>query len=207
MMKKNRLLIGTGLLLLAAALFLSVYNVREDKKAGASARTVFEILENDRMGAEDKETAPLYERYPQMEMPTVEVEGKRYIGTLELPSLELTLPVMEELSREALKIAPCRYKGSAYSGDLILAAHNYRSHFGRLSDLGIGDEVAFTDADGNRFTYRVEEILQLAGTDVEAMEEGEWDLTLFTCTYGGKNRVTVRCTRWEESPETTGISP
>lgn len=200
MMKKNRLFMGTGLLLLAAALFLSVYNVREDKKAGVSARMALEILENDSMEGEKTEIAPLYERYPQMEMPAVKVEGKRYIGTLEFPVLDLTLPVIEELSREALKIAPCRYKGSAYSGDLILAAHNYRSHFGRLSDLGIGDEVTFTDADGNRFTYRVEEILQLAGTDVKALEEGEWDLTLFTCTYGGKNRVTVRCVRSEGSP-------
>lgn len=27
------------------------------------------------------------------------------------------------------------------------------------------------------------------------MTDAHWDLTLFTCTYGGKSRVTVRCTR------------
>ena len=32
-------------------------------------------------------------------------------------------------------------------------------------------------------------------TAVEDMISGEYDLTLFTCTYGGENRVTVRCDR------------
>ena len=26
------------------------------------------------------------------------------------------------------------------------------------------------------------------------MTSGDWDLTLFTCTYGGQERYTVRCT-------------
>jgi sortase A len=30
---------------------------------------------------------------------------------------------------------------------------------------------------------------------VEEMESDEWDLTLFTCTIGGKSRVTIRCER------------
>lgn len=25
------------------------------------------------------------------------------------------------------------------------------------------------------------------------MKEGDWDLTLFTCTFGGQQRFTVRC--------------
>lgn len=29
--------------------------------------------------------------------------------------------------------------------------------------------------------------------EIEAIWEGEWDLTLFTCTVGGKNRVVIRC--------------
>ena len=27
------------------------------------------------------------------------------------------------------------------------------------------------------------------------MEDGDWDLTLFTCTIGGENRTTVRAVR------------
>lgn len=36
---------------------------------------------------------------------------------------------------------------------------------------------------------------QLERTDVQKMLADSWDLTLFTCTYGGANRVTVRLTR------------
>ena len=38
----------------------------------------------------------------------------------------------------------------------------------------------------------------LPETAVEEMRAGEWDLTLFTCTYDGRARVTVRCIRTEE---------
>jgi len=38
----------------------------------------------------------------------------------------------------------------------------------------------------------------LQPTAVEEMCSGDWDLTLFTCTLGGKFRVTVRCDRVEE---------
>ena len=47
--------------------------------------------------------------------------------------------------------------------------------------------------DGNLFSYQVAELEELPGNAVEDMESGIWDLTLFTCTYGGRSRITVRC--------------
>ena len=126
-------------------------------------------------------------------MPTVEVDGNRYIGRVTIPALGLELPVMSQWSYPNLKIAPCRYQGSAYTGDLIIAGHNYRTHFGPLKNLGGGDAVLFTDADGNQFRYTVAQVETLAKTAVEEMAAGDWDLTLFTCTLGGQTRVTVRC--------------
>jgi sortase A len=35
----------------------------------------------------------------------------------------------------------------------------------------------------------------LESTAVETMTAGEFDLTLFTCTYDGKSRVTVYCNK------------
>ena len=55
-----------------------------------------------------------------------------------------------------------------------------------------GDGVYLTDMEGSRFSYRLLEQEILLGTDVAAMEEGDWDLTLFTCTIGGQYRVTLR---------------
>ena len=132
-------------------------------------------------------------------MPTVSFDGNDYIGRVDIPSLGLSLPVISEWSYPRLKIAPCRYTGSAYLDNLIIAAHNYSSHFGNLNRLNTGDTVTFTDVDGNQFTYAVSLIEDLPGTAIEEMQAGEWDLTLFTCTLGGRSRVTVRCERTADS--------
>ncbi len=116
-------------------------------------------------------------------------------GTLEIPALELSLPVMDAWSDPDLKLAPCRYKGSAYLDDMIVAGHDYRTHFGNLYRLQTGEEVRSTDAEGNLFAYTVAEREKLAATAVEEMENGDWDLTLFTCAWGGKAREAVRCIR------------
>lgn len=102
---------------------------------------------------------------------------------------------MSQWSYPKLKKSPCRYRGSVYKDDLVIAAHNYRTHFGRIKDLSEGDEVIFTDIDGNIFYYEVALLEILAPNAVVEMESSEWDLTLFTCTLGGASRVTVRCKR------------
>lgn len=137
------------------------------------------------------QNVPDYVLHPEMEMPAVEIDGNRYIGTITLPVLGLEFPVMEEWSLPKLKKAPCRYSGTAYMGNMIICAHNYRSHFGKISNLRAGDIIIFTDVDGNVFTYEVKCLETLA--TVEELQDGEWDLTLFTCTLAGNTRVTVRC--------------
>lgn len=195
-----------GLLLLAAALFLTVYNLYEGKKAGNSAdkvaeSLVSEIVENQREAAENSDIGsevPDYVLYPDKEMPTVEIDGNRYIGILEIPDLNLQLPVMAgEWSYDKLRIAPCRYSGSVYQDNLVVAAHNYASHFGKLTRLPLGSVLRFIDADGNVFQYEIAWLETLGAYDGEGMVSGEdeWDLTLFTCNYSGNARVTLRCTR------------
>lgn len=138
---------------------------------------------------------PDYMLNPEMEMPVILNNGQEYIGVLEIPSLDLELPIISEWNYARLKKAPCRYAGSAYTDDLVIAAHNYESHFGRLKDLSLGDAVSFTDVEGNRFEYEVVLKETLMPRDVNEMKSGEFDLSLFTCTVGGSYRVTVRCDR------------
>ena len=42
-------------------------------------------------------------------------------------------------------------------------------------------------------SYEVVEVDILNPTAIEEMTDSGFDLTLFTCTYGGQSRVTVRC--------------
>lgn len=183
-----------GLLLIAAAFFLIFYNIREDNQAKASSAAVTEqIRQYLPIDPPDETQMPGYLIYPEMEMPVQEVDGLPYVGMLTIPALGVELPVCDEWSYPNLRIAPCRYTGSAYTNNLILCAHNYSTHFGNIKSLHAGDQVLFTDMDGHVFTYEVAVLEILQPTDIEEMESGDWDLTLFTCTLGGQSRVTVRC--------------
>ena len=102
-----------------------------------------------------------------------------------------------------LKIAPCRHFGSSRTDDLVIAAHNYKTHFGSLSKLRSGAEVIFTDMDGieNRYVL-VRDPETLAPDAVDAVQNSGYDLVLYTCTPGGATRVVAFCDRVTE--ETNG---
>lgn len=215
--KKGIFFIYIGLLLIAAALCLVGYNLWEEYRADlismeaaqklqayiepakTSTDAAVDPQENTSLPAvtDPAITIPDYIRTPEMEMPIQNIDGWDYIGMVEIPALELELPVISHWSYPALTVAPCRYQGSAYTDNLILLAHNYQSHFGSIQQLETGDSVCFTDMDGNVFAYEVVLKETLEPTAIEEMESGDWDLTLFTCTVGGSYRVTVRCERMD----------
>lgn len=206
MKTKGNILIGIGLLLFAAALLLTGYNVADEMRAASSVQNmVSELKIEERQNEKTTPDAqisnlseveiPDYQLNPQMDMPEQAVADHEYIGILEIPSLDLRLPIISDWSYPALRISPCRYEGSPYTDDLVIAAHNYRSHFGRLAQLTKGEEVRFTDLDGNVFVYKVGDITTVDPDDTADVTSGAWDLTLFTCTVGGQYRVVVRCER------------
>lgn len=204
--RMGNILLAAGALFLAAALLLTGNNLYEAYQAGqASERLSQEVRSRiERQVQEEsspsqtalaggEEKTPEYLRNPEMEMPVEEIEGNGYIGLLEIPALGLSLPVMSEWSYPNLKLAPCRYSGSAYTGNFTIAGHNYSTHFGPIGGLNAGDSITFTDMQGNRFFYEVQVVETLEATAVADMVSEEWDLTLFTCDLSGESRVTVRC--------------
>ncbi len=199
---KAKICIIIGLLLLTAALCLTVYNLCDEHRAEESVRQTVEHLKKNMpeenvykpMPGKDNEI-PDYILNPDMEMPVEVYEETEYIGILRIPTLNLELPVISQWSYPNLKIAPCRYSGSAYLDNMTIAAHNYRSHFGLLKNLSAGDEIIFIDMDGNRFDYEVVFVETLMPFAVEEIVDSGYDLSLFTCTFSGQARVTVRCNR------------
>lgn len=206
--KKNRIgniLKGAGLILVTAAVLLLVYNLWDGHRARESEEAILaEYLQENKKASEspdasdkeDEQNIPDYILNPDMDMPEYTLKSLgdvACIGILEIPVLNLELPVISSWSYSSLRLAPCRYSGSAYKGNLVIAAHNYQSHFGGLRTLPEGSEVFFTDAVGNRFSYYVAVTEALTPWSVDDMTSGEWPLTLFTCTLDSQNRVTVRC--------------
>ena len=128
---------------------------------------------------------------------TMKADGNNCVGILSIPVLELELPVLTDWSYEKLKKAPCHYYGSCYEENFVIMAHNYRSYFGRLSELTEKDLILFTDITGKDHFYEVVLLETLPKTATEEMLASGFDLSLYTCTPGGTNRVTVRCNALE----------
>lgn len=188
-----------GSVLLAAALILWGYFQWEDYRAGKQSSqhlaALVEQIPSPDEGALmldipelEKTEAPI-----DVQMKEVTIYGHAYIGYLEIPSLKLELPVMSEWSYAKLDVAPCRYFGTMKGKDLVLMAHNFYQHFGKINTLEIGSEITFSDMDGTVYRYKVaaHEILKPSAT--EEMIASGYPLTLFTCTTDSKSRVVVRC--------------
>ena len=200
------LFIIIGILLILAALLLIGYNRYESQSASKASQSVLAVMQStveettvpsamedvyvDHIDPYDKEAAEI-----AAEMTEKEIDGEYYIGYLSIPILELELPVISEWSYPRLRIAPCRHFGSTKTDDLVIAAHNYESHFGKLKQLKAGDLLTFTDMDGEKILYEVQVIDVLQPDAVDAVKNSDFDLVLYTCTYGGESRVVVFCNR------------
>lgn len=198
-LKKGSFWMSVGLVCILAGIALVIYNIYDAKRVEKYTQEIIsQIKYNESIIVEDESYIPDYIINPDIEMPVQTIDGNKYIGVLELHKLNLKLPIMSELDYEKLKKGPCRYEGSIHKDNMIIAAHNYRTNFAELNKLQYGDEIIFKDIDGNEFRYEVIEIETLKDTDIDRMTAGDWDLTLFTCTYSGTARVTVRCEKIDE---------
>ena len=188
---KGKIFIRIGILFIAVAVALTIYNVYEGYRADRSSSQVMELL---RKKIIVKEETHVY-RFSKRDMPTIVIKGHRYVGWISIPSLRLDLPVMETWSYPHLRIAPCRYDGSIYNRDMVIAGHNYARHFSRIKGLENGTKVRFTDVEGHVFPYRITSREVLSPTQNENLikKSDKWDLTMFTCTWGGTRRHVVRC--------------
>ena len=178
-----------GALCILSAVGLAVYNRWEDAQADTLAQGLLADVQSKIKAPQ----LPDDTQRASAEMATVTVDGYDCIGILSIPVLELELPVLADWSYAKLKKAPCHYYGTYYEKDFVIAAHNYRTHFGRLSQLQVGDLVVFTDATGAEHYYDVVLLETLPEKATQEMITSGFDLSLYTCTPGGASRVTVRC--------------
>lgn len=190
MIRRNIYFYFGGTCILIALIFLT-HNVTEDYKVNESTKKIVSELKES--VENDSNQQNRYIDNPKMEMPIKQINGYDYIGYLRIKKLSLDLPIMNEWSYPLIRVSPARFKGSIYENNMIILAHNYKAHFGYLYKLDRGDMVEFVDMDNNHFIYQVEKVEKINGDKMEELLSGNWDLTLFTCTLGGKSRVVVRC--------------
>ncbi len=138
------------------------------------------------------------------------------IGILEISSINIRYTVWDEASQVALRYGLGHYVDSVMPGDAgnaTILGHNYRdgSMFHRLGQVDIGDEVIFTDLNGEEYVFYV-----VASEIVDADDLIDYaigsntnkrQLTLVTCTYEygaeGWRRVVICRMAGDEEPEET----
>lgn len=186
----TRILSCIGIVLVVCSISLCAYNIYDSFRSYFVSQQKMNRYHVEKMSVG---SIPDYVLNPDMDMPEVDVDGMSCVGTLEIPSLDLNLCVTSTFSDENMKQLPCRYYGSIYKKNMVIIAHNYWFHFGRLNTLKSGDEVIFTDASGNQFKYSVDAMDVVSPESVAEVTNGKWPLTLVTCTLDSQNRIVVRC--------------
>ncbi len=192
-----------GAALLCAALLLAAKNRREETSAGEAAAALLAQAEQT-IAQHTAPPAAVPTPAPSSAVeetlspspsasPSAAPEGPAFLGVLSVPAVSLTVPVLAEWSYYHLTLAPCRDCGSIETGDLVIAAHNYDTHFGRLSRIAPGDSVYFTDMAGSTTEYAAASVEQRDPSDAEGVRESGYPLVLYTCSWDCTARVTVFC--------------
>lgn len=169
-----------GLILIMCAMAVLFHNKKEDNLAQKSSNTVLSSLK-EKIEESNLKTSE--------EKKDLNKDLNQYDGYIKIPKLNLELPVMKKTTQANLKKSPCIYSGTAKDSNLIIAAHNYSAHFGKINQLENGDKVQYTDLQNNTYNYCVTAKEKINGSNSEQMQNENYALTLFTCDYTGRDRI------------------
>ena len=123
-----------------------------------------------------------------------------YESILSIPSLGIEYPVLSETSEELLKISINKFWGGSPNsvGNYCIVGHNYKcgNMFGKLSQMKSGDTIKLTDLSGKTLEYKVYDRYVVDPENVACTSQitnGLKEVTLITCTNGGKQRLIIKC--------------
>ncbi len=181
---RSKILMIAGAVLIIVSAALGAYNRIMEKRGNEGAETIRTELEQI-----------MEEHTDSIKGGSIRIGDDDYIGILEIPKINVKLPISRDWSYELMKESLCRYRGNLESKNMIICGHNMSGFFGELSEVYDGDEVYYTDVTGKVTRLVVVDTEYIDGYDVGSMLENNhnWDMTLFTCNYTGKMRYGVRC--------------
>ncbi len=133
-------------------------------------------------------------------------DGVKYTteAILKIPKINIEYPVLSATSPELLFVSINKYHPKDLKpneiGNYCIVGHYYENGkmFGKLHKLKNGDTAELTDLTGRTITYQVYDKKVVEPTDVSctsqvvAREMQKKELTLITCTNGGKQRLVLK---------------
>lgn len=140
------------------------------------------IVDNNNSSNENKNT---YKGFPM-------------VGTIEIPSINLKYPVLENASKSAMEVAVGIYDGPGLNkiGNTTIAGHNYRNgtFFSNNKKLVNNDKIYITDTSGQKVTYIIYKIYTTSPEDSEYLgrdTNGKREISLTTCTDDSQSRLII----------------
>lgn len=113
------------------------------------------------------------------------------IGSIEIPKINISYPIIEKTNKDLLKVSLCRYSGPLPNriGNLCIAGHNYNNNtfFSNLHKLNIGDFFYITDLNTTELKYTIYEKFVVKENNLNCIENtNDIEVTLITC-YNNDN--------------------
>ncbi len=124
-------------------------------------------------------------------MSTLTLEDTTFIGILEMPQHGSALPVCANWGKPSRQ--PCRFDGSLYDGSLVIGATSQTGQYDFYREINVGEDVYFTDMEGNRCAFTVTGIRYEKHADHTALNRKEADLTLFIKNIYAFDYIVVFC--------------
>lgn len=123
-----------------------------------------------------------------------------YSNVLYIPSVGIKAKVFEGLDKSNLSRGVARDTSTVKIGDYgncVIAGHSsvkYDCIFNKLKDLGIGEKIIAYTENGTAYTYILKYKYIVKPTEIGVLrttDENIRQLTLYTCTDGGENRLVL----------------
>ena len=204
---QNKLIIIIGTLLIVSGMMILTSNYFNEKVDNAYTymnnllleNTETEVLELQEEVATIDETTSSLENM-QIEETVIDPYAKYYIGTLEIPKINLNkgftaIDSPYNTVNKNIEVVKDSNYPDVSKGNFILAAHSgnsYLAYFKNLYQLTLGDK-AYINYKNHRYTYKIVNIYQQEKTGKIAIyrDLNKNTLTLITCTKDSKTKQTI----------------
>ena len=127
------------------------------------------------------------------------IKGHKVVGIIKIPKVKLEYPILEKTTEETLNLSITKFWGNEINeiGNVTLAGHNNLSGvmFGKIRKLEKGDIIELTDIQNTTLKYEVFKTYIIDPNDISCIlpeKEDVREVTLITCTTGGKERFIVK---------------
>ena len=179
-------------------IYVKVSEYKEEQHTNSLKTALNELVEvpstaNDESNDENK--------LSELEVVEIDMPEKmgdyEVIGEIEIPKINLKKYILDHYTKESMDLSATRFWGNEINeaGNFSIIGHNYYGHFRDLKDLEVGDTFTLTDKKGRICTYVIYDTFIVEPDDVSCIEDtliGQREVTLITCTTGGKKRLILK---------------